>query len=170
MKTLIKIEKDNYSNLAYEQKIEDINLIVNEIDVFCIIKNNDFENIVNNQRRYSTHKEGYNECISISAVGYSQSEWQDYVLYYNIDKEDKKQVAYLASLVQHLERSFTHNNNYIASKINYVTIEGKTFETAAEDYSGFCIPWCEFPSEDEVLNSYLEIYGEDYDKAEININ
>ncbi|MFK5981494.1 MAG: hypothetical protein QM499_01170 [Flavobacteriaceae bacterium] len=168
---LIVIENDYNGDTAERERTEDINLIVNDIDVFCEIQNTSFINIVEQEKNYAGEKEDYKNSIQIEAKGSSQSDWQTYILYYN-EKELKtpQQRIYFSDLVKHLERSFTHNNNYFASSYEVVEIDGKIFKSEAEDGSCFSISHDEFPDEEEVKKTYLEIYGSKFDKIEININ
>jgi len=169
--TLIVIENDYNGDTAEQERTEDINLIVNEINVFCEISNRDFINIVEQEKRYAGEKEDYKNSIQVNAKGYSQSDWQDYTLYYN-EKELKtpQQRMYFSDLVKHLERSFTHNNNYQANQFEVVEIDGKKFKGESEEDYYFSITHDEFPDKEEVKKSFTEIYGEDFDKIEININ
>lgn len=166
--TLIVIENDYFGDDAELETTEDINNLVNELDVFCELKNGEYINIVEQEKRYSSSKGDYKKSIQIEAKGYSQGEWQTYTLYYKLDGS-KKQKTYLESLIQHLERSFTHDHNYCVNKYEVVTIDGKEFKGESEDYTTFCITNIEFPEEEDVKAEYLSIYGEDYDKIEINI-
>ena len=171
MKTLIKITNDYNSGIAEDSYRENINYIVNEIDVFCVLKNNDYQNIVNEERRYVTHKEGYKNSIQIEAKGYSQGDWQTYILYYN-EKELKtpEHRMYFSDLVKQLERTFTHKNNYNVEKFEQTEINGKEFNADPHDYTSFCVNHIEFPENDDIIKEYNEIYGKDYDKYLIEAN
>tara|TARA_R110000822_G_scaffold67786_1_gene164983 strand:+ start:376 stop:891 length:516 start_codon:yes stop_codon:yes gene_type:complete len=171
MKTIIKISKDYYSDLAYESKVDDINMIVNEINVLCEVRNDKFINLIEQEQRYSSEKEDYKNKIVIEAKGYCQSEWQTHTLYYN-EKELKipQHRMYLSDLIQHLERSFTHNNDYFVEKYEQTKIDGKIFNAEANDYTSFCITHTEFPEDSDIIEEYKSIYGEDYDTYIIDNN
>ena len=49
--------------------IEDINHLVNELNVYCEIKNKDYTNIVEQQKRYISNIEDYKNSIVIEATG-----------------------------------------------------------------------------------------------------
>ena len=166
MKTVIKITNDYNNTLSHDYFKEEINYLVNEIDVFCEIRNNSFINNVEEVKRYSSSKEDYKNKTIFSATGYSQSEWQDFTLYHNL-KDDNKD---LISLINELSRSFTHNNDYIVEKFEQEEINGKVFNSEIEDYTSFCIRHIEFPEEGEVLNGYLAIYGKDFDISIVKID
>jgi Lhr-like helicase len=167
--TLIVIENDIYGENAEQETAEDINYLVNELNVFCELKNSNYINIVEQEKRYSSSKEDYKKSIQIEAKGYCQSDWQTYTLYYKLNGS-KQHKAYLKSLIQHLERSFTHKNNYCVNKYDVVTIDGKEFKGESEDHTTFSITNVEFPKVEDVKAEYLSIYGEDFDKIQININ
>ena len=164
MKTIIKISKDYYSDLAYQSKVDDVNMIVNEIDVLCEIKNDKFINLIEQEQRYSSEKEDYKNKIVIEAKGYSQSDWQTYTLYYNEkDLKTPMHKMYFSDLIQHLERSFTHNNDYLVEKYEQTEIDGKIFNAEAHDHTSFCIIHTEFPENNDIIEEYKAIYGTDYD-------
>lgn len=170
-KILIVIENDNFGDDAERETTEDINILVNELNIFCEVINRDYINIVEQEKRYESSKEDYKNSIQIEAKGYSQSDWQTYTLYYN-EKELKtpQERMYFSDLVKHLERSFTHNNNYFVNKHEVVTIDGKEYKGEAEDITTFAITNKEFPESEDVKAEYLSIYGEDFDKIEIKID
>ena len=171
MKTIIKITEDNFSELSKINKKEDINYLVNELNVFCELKNNDYTNVVEEEKRYLSDKEDYKNSIPISAKGYCQSEWQEYILYYNEKELNTPQLRmYFSSLVEHLERTFTHFNDYFVEKFEQTEIKGKKFNAEPHDNTTFCISHTEFPDKDDILKEYNEIYGEDYDEVLIEVN
>lgn len=172
MKTLLRISKDNFSNLSYDIFIEDVNYLVNELNVHCEVKNNKYINIVEQGKRYQSNIEDYKNKIMIEATGYCQSEWQKYILHYNENElNTPQQRMYFSSLVKQLERSFTHFNEYFCEKFEYIESNGKQYiENESFDSIGFIIDNIEFPTEEDVKNEYISIYGNDFDTIEININ
>ena len=171
MKTLVKISNDYFNTLSNDLYIEDINYLVNELNVFCEQENDKFINIVEQEKKYCSD-ENYNNVVKISAKGYSQNEWQEFTLHYNESelktKEDK---ANFNSLVDELKKFFTHKNDYFAEKFEYTEIEGKKFiNSEAFDCTSFNISYIEFPESEDVKQAYLDIYGQDFDEIEININ
>lgn len=165
LKTIIRISIDYVSHFAYESKIEDINYLVNEINVFCEIKNRDYTNLIEQEKRYHSEKEDYKNKIIVNAKGYSQSDWQVYVLYYN-EKELKtpKDRMCFSDIVKHLERTFTHQNSFFVEKFDKTEINGKAFNSDPYDYTSFAIDHIEFPNDDDILKEYTSIYGEDFDE------
>jgi len=171
MKTLLKITTDNFSEISTENYKENINYLVNELNVFCTLKNNDYQNIIEDEKRYHSNKEEYKNSIKIEAKGYCQSEWQTYILRYNENDIDTPQKRmYFVDLVKQLQRSFTHFNDYFCEKFEYTEIEGKKFiNPEAYDVTSFEISNTEFPGIEDIKKEYDEIYGIDYDEIEINI-
>ena len=171
MKTIIKISKEYYSDLAYQTKVDDINMIANEINVLCETKNNSYINLIEQEKRYSSEKEDYKNKIIIEAKGYSQGEWQTYTLYYN-EKELKTNLhrMYFSDLIQHLERSFTHNNDYSVEKYEQTKIDGVVFNSEPHDYTSFSIVHTEFPEDNDIIEEYKTIYGIDYNTYLIDNN
>jgi len=171
MKTVLRITKDYYSSLSYEDFREEINYLVNELNIFCEIKNNNYINIIEEQKNYSSSIEEYKNKISISAIGYCQSEWQEYTLYYNETELNTPQMKmYFSSLLDQLQKSFTHFNDYFCEKYERTEIDGKTFNSEPFDYTSFYIRYIEFPSKEDIIEEYMAIYGEDFDILEIETN
>ena len=169
MKTLLKITKDNYSESSYGYFKEDINYLVNNLHVYCSVKNNSFNNIVEDEKNYQTFKNDFDNKIEITAKGYCQSDWQVYVLSYNeyyLDTPEKRME--FSYLVKQLERSFTHFNDYFCEKFEYTEINGRKFiNPEAYDTTFFIISHTEFPEIEDIKKEYNEIYGIDYDEIEI---
>lgn len=172
MKTLLRISKDNFSNLSYDMFTEDVNFLVNELNVHCEVRNKRDANIVNDMKNYQSSIEDYNNHVVIEARGYSQSDWQTYILYYNDNELNTPMYkSYFESLVKQLKRSFTHFNDYFCEKFEYIESNGKRYiENESFDFTGFCIDNIEFPSEEDIKEEYIAMYGIDFDTIEININ
>ena len=168
--TLITIENDYHSTTANDFWKEDINYLVNELNLCCEIKNSNYINIVEQEQRYSSNKEDYKNSIHVEAKGYSQGDWQNYVVYYN-EKELKtpQQRTYFSSLLKQLEKTFTHKNNYQVGKCIVVTIDGEEYKGEDYDYTTFCIDHVEFPEEEDIKEAYISIYSKDFDKIQINV-
>ena len=171
MKTIIEISNDYNSDFCYQTKVEDINYLVNELDVFCELRNTNYINIIEQEKRYNSEKEDYKNKIIINAKGYSQSDWQDYILYYNENELSTPQKRmYFSNLVKHLEREFTHQNDYIAKKYEQTKIDGKIFNSEPFDYTCFYIDDIEFPNNEDIIKEYIALYGEDFDEFIIEDN
>ena len=162
--TTLNISVCNDSQNAWDNYIDNINYIVNELDVHCEISNNRLTNIVEQEQTYSTDISDYKNNIVIKSVGYSQSDWQDYNLHYN-NLESKEQKALFDDLVKLLKRSFTHFNNYYFELIESIVIDGIEYENKEPLENGvFVIDWIEFPDNKEILTACNDFYGLQYDK------
>jgi|14_taG_2_1085336.scaffolds.fasta_scaffold61917_1 hypothetical protein len=165
-RTIIKITADHYGTLAHEEFLDTVSCIVNNgIDCFCEVQNSRIINVVEEQKNYISHKEVYENKTVVEARGYSQGDWQTYILYHN-EKEGSND---LELLVSELERSFTHQNDYIVEKFEQIEVDGKTFNADPHDYTHFSIRDIEFPNSSDVIGEYLEIYGKDFDEYIIEI-
>lgn len=162
MKTNIRISTDYYSQGAYSEFRDEINYLVNEcIECYCEVKNNSLVNQVEEEKNYTSHKGQFKNKTIVEAKGYSQGEWQTYTLHHNLDENNDD----LMRLVDELEKSFTHMNDYTVEKFESEEINGKVFNAEPHDYTNFSIRHIEFPDEDDVLKEYLEIYGKDFDEC-----
>ena len=161
--TVIRINNDYMSTLAYDDRNEDIAYLVNEeLKVHCTVSNKQFLNPVKTDR----NNEKCKHIKTITANGYSQGDWQEYTLRFNCSEDNQ----YLKQLVTHLERTFTHQNNYMVEKFERVYIGGKTFDADPHDFEHFYIDHIEFPEKEDVLKAYIDIWGEDFDEFEIKID
>ena len=168
MKTLVRITEDFDTSIAWEMKTEDINYLVNELDVYCDISNDNYLNLVEQEKRYYSEKEDYSNSVTIEAKGYSQGDWQEYTLYYNEgDFDTLQQRAYFDSLIEHLKRTFTHQSQFNVEKIEVIIKDDKTFYSEPFDHTSLCIDYIEFPEEDDIKEAYINMFGEDYDIIEI---
>lgn len=160
-KTLVKIVNDYNSDGAYQYWKEYLNELCNDNDFFVEIHNNrNYINPVNN-----LCNKGVNS-IEVDAIGYSQSDWQKYTIYYNDDKNNVLEI-----IVSLLEKTFTHKNDYLAYKYEYTEVNGKIFVSPDfYDCEGFFITNTEFPNVNDVLNDYNALHYGDYDKIEICID
>lgn len=167
MKTVIRISTNYSGEQSYQDRDDSIYNIVNEgIEVHCEIANNRMINIVEEIKNYSTNRDDFKNKTTVSAIGYVQSEWQDYELYHN--EEDGSNDLEL--LIEELKKTFTHHNNYFVEKFEREEINGKNFDSEPHDYTFFHIRHIEFPDKEDVLKEYIDIYGKDYDEVIIEIN
>ena len=167
MKTIIRISQDLYGNQSFDDFKESISYIVNEcISCYCEVKNDSFINTVEASKKYATTKGEFKKKTTVKAIGYSQSDWQEYTIHHNLEDDNKE----LKRLVSELKKSFTHFNDYIVEKFESEEINGKTFNSEPYDYTNFSIRHTEFPSEKDVLNEYIDLQGEDFDKSILDLN
>lgn len=168
MKTVIRITNNYQSDDAHREWKEDISYFVNEElkPLQAVTGNNRFQNVVEDVKDYSVEESELENVSTVVAKGYVQGDWQEYTIYHNQDREDEKFVKFL----ELLKRSFTHKNDYWVEKFERTGIDGKTFDAQPHDHTSFSITHIEFPSEEDVLKEYQDIYGKDFDEYEINID
>lgn len=168
-KTQIKltIENDYNSNLSHQLKTESIQNLLTELDLFCEVSNHNFYNIIKELQPNKTYKDDYKDSLIVNAKGYYQGDWQEYKIFYN--KKDTN-IKTLNCLVDELEKSFTHEHDYIAKVNELIIINDKTYIGNNAEYYSFYINDIEFPNQNDVLNEFNYIYGIKYDILEIDID
>lgn len=163
MKTVIRITENVMSNEAYINWREDIDYIVAEIDVDCRISNHRLNNPIG-----TDDSPLFKHTTIVEARGYSQSDWQTYTLRHRGLESEKELIDELIAL---LKKTFTHKNNYFVEKFERTETDGKVFNSKPHDFTSFAITDIEFPNVEDIINVYINIYGEDYDEVEVyNIN
>jgi len=165
MKTILKIKQDYNGDLSYQYFTDEINYLVNQIDIYCEIKNNNFLNIVCQEKNYNSSKDQYKNKTIVDATGYSQGDWQTYVLHHNLKETNKD----LICLCNELKKSFTQFNDYTAQIIKRTEIAGILYESETIDNFSFSIRDIEFPDKKNILETYNDIYGINYDNYEIYV-
>lgn len=168
MKTVVRITNDYQSDNAYQSWREDIKDLLNETDlmVSCSIANTRMRNTVEELKDYQTFEGDFEKTTTVQATGYVQAEWQTYTIKHNEEDDD----ANLAELVSLLKKTFTHKNDYSVEIFERAEIDGKNFDADPHEHQSFSITHIEFPDKDDVKKAYVEIYGEDFDEIEVNIN
>ena len=168
-KTKITIENDYNGTLSYELSNENIEYLLTKLDLYCEVSNNRLINIVEDLQKTTSYncKSDYTDKLIVNATGYNQSDWQKYILYYN-KKETNKD--YLKQLVDLLEKSFTHQNNYIAYITELIEIDNKFYSNENTECFGFCINEIEFPESENVIKEFNDQFGIEYDIIECNLN
>ena len=162
MKTIIEITNDYNSNDSFDFYKENLQELTKDMDIYVTVENNSYINPITDSYGEA---ENFDYKLIVSAKGYSQSDWQVYNIYHNNKKDEK--LEYLTEL---LERSFTHFNDYSVSKFDRQEINGKDFDAEPHDFTTFSITDIEFPSEEDVISTYNDIYGKDYDEVVVSID
>lgn len=163
----VTIMNDYNSSLSYELRNENIEYLLSQLDLYCEVSNSNFINMVEQLQQNETYKDNYKDILTVNTTGYSQRDWQEYKLYYNKKNTD---INTLNRLVNELEKSFTHQNDYFVTKYEEVTINNKVYKSEPIDYNSFCITNIEFPDDDDIIKEYINRFGIDYDNIEINID
>lgn len=172
-KKTLTITRDYDLNDSYNLFREDINYLVNELNVFCEIHNNNFENIIEDEKRYNSYKDDYKDSKTIISKGYVQSEFQVYNIYYNefeIENLTSIKKEYLNQLFQLLENSFTHfNQNYYFEIRESITLKGIQYDSKPLEDGYFCVYNSEFPTKDEIYKEFDREYFNEFDYDEVII-
>ena len=155
MKTIIKIKRDYRSGLSFDYWREIFT--ETETEFYIEIKNTNFMLPCENKH----NKEYFENSKKINAIGYSQSDWQMYKIYFNGILPEYIETA--------LKHTFTHRNDYFAEKYEQTEIDGKIFKSEILDCTSFCINCIEFPEEEDIEQAYIEINGKDFDEIKIQI-
>lgn len=164
MKTIVRITNDYNSGISHDYFMDDIAYHVNELNIFCDIENSNFINIVEQHKSYIDSKEDYKNKTIVKAIGYSQSDWQEYVIYHNYKSNE------LDDLIKVLKKTFTHKNDYIVEKFYRTVINGKTFDSEIEDCISFSVNNIEFPDKEDIKKAYISSEVSDFNEIEINID
>ena len=162
MKTIIEITNDYNSNDSFDLYNQQLIELKKDMDIYVTVENNNFNSPIKDSYGEA---EDFNYKLIVSAKGYVQSEWQVYNIYHNNKKDEK--LEYLTEL---LERRFTHFNDYFVSKFDRQEINGKDFDAEPHDFTTFSITDIEFPSEEDVIKTYNDFYGKDYDEVVVSID
>ena len=163
-KTILEVYNDYDSNFAYEDYKENINGLASELDIIIFNKNDEkFDNIISDRQKtkYCTnHKDSYKNSITIDCVGYSQSDWDTYTIYYNDMTNDLKY------LCKELKRLFTHKNDYLIKEIELLDSgHSKVINTHS-----IMINYIEFPTNKDIAET-IKHYGiGDFDEIIFNNN
>lgn len=170
MKNLLRIERDNYNDIAQMDFTDEINYLVNELNIYCEQTNNNYINIVEQEKRYSSSKEEYDSIIEVSSIGYSQGDYINYIIHYNKeDLKDKKVLSVFNQLNKVLSNTFTHyNNQYTCSLYEYTVINNKTFINEEPiDTNCIVLTHIEFPEDNDIIEEYNNIFGLNYNEIEV---
>jgi len=166
MKTIIEIKNNYDGDGAYHEFIDEVSFFVNEIELHCEVSNDRFTNIVEQQKNYFTDKSKFKHKTVVEAKGYSQGDWEEYTIFHNEPKDS----TMLQGLVDELEKTFTHMNDYVAEVYEQTEVDGKIFNAEPHEHIYFSIRHTEFPEKDDVLSEFDSLFGLEYDEITINID
>jgi len=162
-KTILEVYNDYDFNLSHADYKENINNLASELDIIIFNENNRLDNIISDlqKTKYCTnHKDSYKNSITINCVGYSQSDWDTYTIYYNDMTNDLK---YFCKL---LKRLFTHKNDYLIKEIELLD---SGYSKVINTHS-IMINYIEFPTNKDITET-IKHYGiGHYDEIIFNNN
>lgn len=145
-KNVIEVTNDYQNDLSWELYKEDLINLSEDLDIAVHNGNRRMNNVLPSKK---IDTDGYHKKCIISCTGYSQSDWDDYTIYYN---EDCKE---LDMLKKELSKVCTHKNDYIM-EVHEVLKSGHSKSINMQYVS---ISHVEFPDEDDIKQSVIE-HGE----------
>ena len=104
----LRVSNDYDSGFAYEMYREQLMELSKDLDISVYNTNRGMSNILPNKK---IDTDGYVQSIIVKCQGYSQSEWDEYIIHYNVMTAD------LSMLIEDLEKLFTHKNDYIVREV-----------------------------------------------------
>jgi len=163
-KIKLKVKNDYSSNFSWELYEESLYSLLYGLDVRVENKNNKMCNILSKLNSYKKYNE-YKYFLSVDCVGYCQSEWDEYSIYFDYEKNSVEERGRIEQALKELKLLFTHKNDYIVDKIEVLDSgHKKTLDTFS-----FSIIDVEFPEENEIKN-YIDEQLIYYDDIEFNLN
>ena len=115
MKKIKLVVKNDYdSDCSWMLYVEDLHYLLEGLDVRVENSNTRNTNIVEKVNSYKKGVE-YKNYIDVSCKGYSQSDWDDYKIYfdYSNGEEEFDRVMDIAS---ELKKLYTHKNDYFVQR------------------------------------------------------
>lgn len=155
---ILEVFKDYNSRNAYELYKDDLISLCENLDIRIENSNNKFYNILESVNSYKKPNE-YKKYITVSCKGYTQSEFDNYKIYFNSYNDN---IKYLQS---ELEKLFTHKNDYIIKSFEVLETGHKK---EIEDYF-ISITNIEFPENTDIKKE-IQSYNIDFDKIKFNNN
>jgi len=165
MKKIKLVVKNDYdSDCSWMLYVEDLHYLLEGLDVRVENSNTRNTNIVEKVNSYKKGVE-YKNYIDVSCKGYSQSDWDDYKIYfdYSNGEEEFDRVMDIAS---ELKKLYTHKNDYFVQQIEVLDSgHEKTLESLS-----FSIMNIEFPDESDIIYYIDDDLDIEYDTIEFNLN
>lgn len=155
---ILEVQNDYDSNWAWEMYIDNLKCIAEELDIRVENENRRNTNILESINSYKKGVE-YKNYIDVRCIGYSQSEWDNYKIYFDDLNDDIKYIA------EELKRIYTHKNDYYVKQIE----ELDSGHQKTLDSFSFSILDVEFPENKDIKYRIDEEMIE-YDEIEFNQN
>jgi hypothetical protein len=154
MKKILNVKNDYDSGNSFEFYKEDLLNLFNELDVYVENTNTDFYSVFKNKN----NKDSYKNKITVECKGYSQSDWDRYVIYYNAINDNIKLLA------KELKKLFTHKNDYVIKEIEMLN----SGHSKIIEHHYFSIMNVEFPEKEDIENAIQDQLNLNYDELIIN--
>ena len=144
MKKYVVILINDYDSVfSWYMYLDYVRDLASEIDIAVHNRNRSMSNILPSKK---IDTDGYHKSCIVGCTGYSQSEWDDYTIYYN---EESKE---LELLKEQISMAFTHKHDYCIEAIE--TLESG--HSMVIDYCIVSIDWIEFPDENDIKDVVRE--------------
>lgn len=154
-KTILKVEQSYDNSLVWEFYKEDVKNISEGLDIHVEHSNTTFENVIPTKG----YTDDYKNQMTINCIGYVQSEWDRYTIYYNVLNDDIK------SLAKELKKVFTHKNQYSIEEIE----ELDSGHSKTITHYTITIMHIEFPEEEDIEKEIKEQHDLEYDQVLFNL-
>ena len=113
MRKYIKITASYDTTFCELSRENNIESALEYLDVLIVAQNSDYKNFAQelNTKGTSTDPESYTDLKRVNATGYSQSEWQNYEIWYNeSDVKNDEHILAMETLVDELKKTINHFN------------------------------------------------------------
>ena len=162
-KIKLEVKNDYDSDCSWMLYVEDLHYLLEGLDVRVENSNSRNSNILEKVNSYKKGVE-YKNYIDVSCKGYSQSDWDDYKIYFdysNGEEEDSR----VEDVAKELQKLYTHKNDYCVQQVE-VLDSGHTKPLLSFQFSILDI---EFPNNSDIKYRIDEEMIE-YDEIEFNQN
>ena len=147
MKNIARISNEYNSQLSSDIWNEDLKEYIRNLDVFIDTRNRQFSyDAIENQMLKQNLMKGA-KCITVDAKGYVQSEWETFSVYHKCTEKE------LSLLVEHLEKIFTHKNDYLVENVEELI----TGHTKIVDKCIISVSYPEFPELQDIVKVIEEM-------------
>ena len=163
-KTKLVVKNDYESNFSWELYKDNLHDLLYGLDVRVENENDRMSNVLSRVNSHIKASE-YKHYLSVDCKGYSQSEWDEYKIYFDYDKGFVEEISRIEDTLEELKKLYTHKNDYVVQKIE----ELDSGHTKKLESFHFSILDIEFPSNSDIKYRIDEEMIE-YDEIEFNQN
>lgn len=162
-KIKLEVKNDYDSNYSWELYEDNLHDLLDGLDVKVENSNSRNSNILEKVNSYKKGVE-YKNYIDVSCKGYSQSDWDDYKIYFDYSNGEEE-FSRVEDVAKELQKLYTHKNDYWVQQIE-VLDSGHTKHLLSFQFSILDI---EFPNNSDIKYRIDEEMIE-YDEIEFNQN
>ena len=169
-KIRLEVKNDYDSRYSWDLYKDNLEDLLDGLDVRVENSNSRNSNIL---EKVNSHRKGveYKNCIDVSCKGYSQSDWDEYKIYFDYSNEEFDEFnryshyCRVEDVAQELEKIYTHKNDYRVHRIEVLD----SGHTKTLDSFSFSILDVEFP-ENKDIKDRIDDQGIEYDEIKFNQN